>query len=184
MINNETVLASRYAQAFFNEFGSFFMPEHLTALMHARSYFQQHTSICSLLKIPLIDDEIKIRALDTILIDQYHLPAQIEQLIRLLVHTKRAFLIVQVLRQLHVLYQIKAGIEVFKITSTTELTDEQKRTLIIFLQNKTGHTIQYEYKIDPSLIAGIRMMSDTHLWEYSVAQQLSHAEHEMKKILG
>lgn len=167
-----SLLAKKYAQAFFNLHKNSINENDLNKLTQIVDFFKKNKRLIALLKVPHINEKDKIAALQDILINQYKLPVQFLELITVLVQQKRAWYIPEVLLQLNELYQKHALIESFVITSSHQLDENQLSFLQKFLKKITGHTIIYRYTIDPSLIAGIRMKSNHLLWEYSIAQQL------------
>ncbi len=167
-------LAKRYAQAFLNLFS--LLPEYIEKINASISYFSNHAELFSLLKVPLLDPRLKVNALEDCLISRFALPSEFKQLIQLLVKQKRSYLIADVLKQIVEIYQSRQGIELFTISSCPELGSLQQKTITDFLNDKTHHTIVCQMKLDKNLIAGIRMQSGEHLWEYSVKQQLARIQ--------
>lgn len=101
-----------------------------------------------------------------------HLPASFNRLIFLLSEDKRLTLLPNVIQKIADLYRERAGIMVWSIKSSHELTQKMRTALQEFLARATGCVIMGEYALDADLIAGIRMRSDTLLWEYSIDKQL------------
>ena len=64
----------------------------------------------------------------------------------------------------------------FSVLSAHDLDKKELTTIQHFLEEKTKKTIIYNHKINKDLIAGIRLLSNTLLWEHSIAQQLRDAE--------
>lgn len=164
-------LAKRYARAFLNLFP--LEMHHVDRINEAITFFSENSELFSLLKVPLLDARLKQNALDECLLVRVQLPPSFGQLTRVLVEQKRSYLIADVLRQIVALYQKRQGIELFKISVFPALTNSQEQVVTHFLQKKTGHAITCCLETDEHLIAGIRMQSDEHLWEYSVQQQLA-----------
>jgi len=174
MMESRFFLAKRYAQAFLNLFALQY--GHIEKINAAISYFADHAELFSLLKVPLLDPRLKINALEDCLISRFGLPSEFKQLIELLVKQKRSYLIADVLKQVIQMYQSRQGIELFTISSCPELGQLQEKRITDFLNDKTHHTIMCHMKLDKDLIAGIRMQSNEHLWEYSVKQQLARIQ--------
>jgi F-type H+-transporting ATPase subunit delta len=170
MINNQLIIAKRYAHAFLNVFSLSFAD--VQKLNNAINFLQQHPEIATFLKIPLLDPQIKLEALKESVIKKFDLPASFDLIVELLIHKKRSELLLQVLEQIKKDYQDQQNIKLFTISSSTELADEQKKVLEQYLISTTDATIDARYTIDKKLIAGIRMQSDELQWEYSIAKQL------------
>ena len=60
-----------------------------------------------------------------------------------------------------------------KISSSHDITQQDLDAIERFLVNQTGLSIIYTYAIDKKLIAGIRLQSNTLLWECSINKQLT-----------
>lgn len=166
------VLARKYAQAFFNVYGSVLTPEHYTALQQAAYWFKNHTLFLFFLKLAHITPEHKQNALMHVCTDIFAMPVQFTKLITLLVDHKRSFLIKKVIQALIELYQKAHNIEKFTIESSHPLRPEQCEAIVQFLTEQSGKIIHYTTRVNPELIAGIRAESDEHLWERSIRQKL------------
>jgi F-type H+-transporting ATPase subunit delta len=170
MINNQLIIAKRYARAFLNVYSM--TDFELKKLQEAIDFLTQHPEIGVFLKIPLLAPEIKRDALKQSIVEKFDLPKSFELIIEVLVRKKRSELLLLVLEQIRNSYQEQRNIQLFTIASSSALTDEQKKILEQYLVNATGATITTNFEVDKKLIAGIRMSSDELQWEYSIAQQL------------
>lgn len=170
MINNQLIIAKRYAHAFLNVFS--LSSVDLKKLKSAIEFLKQHPEITTFLKIPLLDPRIKCEALKETLVKNFELPSAFDAIIDLLVQKKRSELLLLVLEQIKCDYQEQHAIQQFSISSSAELSPEQKKVLENYLTAATGATIITDYDIDRLLIAGIRMQSEELQWEYSIAKQL------------
>jgi F0F1-type ATP synthase delta subunit len=74
------------------------------------------------------------------------------------------------------LFKERAGIHDFVIKSAVALSQQEKDQIEKFLARKTGQDNIYTYHVDTRLIAGVRLRSQTLLWEHSIAQQLRQLE--------
>ena len=61
------------------------------------------------------------------------------------------------------------------------LSMNDKEQIEQFLVRATGHTNIYKYKVDNALIAGVRLQSETLLWEHSIAKQLRQLEISLER---
>lgn len=170
MINNQLLIATRYAQAFLNLFS--LTDSDLENMEQAIDFLKQHPEIFTFLKIPLLDPQIKRDALEESVIEKFELPKSFEKMVEVLIAKKRSELLLLVLEQIRTLYQEQHDIQMFQISSSSELTDTQKKVLEDYLSDATHATIETAYDVDTHLIAGIRMQSDELQWEYSIAKQL------------
>jgi ATP synthase F1 delta subunit len=164
-------LARRYAQAFLNVYGSELTPAIRGRLRELHRFLSMQNSILFFLTIPTIDDEVKLRGL-AFLCEKFELPDSVKKSMFLLLASKRAILLEQMVGFIDILYNKEHAISSFSISSACPLSHTDKEFLVSFLKAHTGDDVLYTYVIDKSLIAGIRMCSDTHLWEHSIARQL------------
>lgn len=166
------MLAKKYAQAFFNVFGSKITEKKSNNVEDAYLFLSKNKDKLFYLGVPHVPAEIKIDVLHKILIDGHKLPTVFEKLIKLLVRDKRAPLIRLVLKQLVALYRQKHNIVFFEITSSHPLTQDQLDNVEQFLARETGCDIIYKYEVDNRLIAGLRLQSNLFVWEYSIRKHL------------
>lgn len=178
-MNNEHMIAKRYATAFLNLFP--FSADILEQIKEAVVFLDQHDEVFLMLKIPLLDPSHKEQALENYLIHQFKLPDTFKKLISLLIHQKRSYLIKDVLRLLIELYEEKTKVEFFEIKSAVPLDDESTAIIQDFLTHKTHHTIITRKTLDERLIAGIRVQSSQHLWEYSIRKHLAAIQRELNE---
>lgn len=170
-MKKELLVAKRYAQAFSNVFP--ITLEDLARIKEAILFLDQHDEVFLMLKIPLLDAQIKTQALEDYLIRRFKLPDSFKKLIKVLVAEKRSYLLNGVLRFIAELFEEEKEIEFFEIASSSPLEGADVAILQEFLAKATQHTIVAKPVHDANLIAGIRMQSTQHLWEYSVRKQLA-----------
>jgi len=171
-MNGTQLLSRRYAQAFMHVYGKDIIESVFEKIRELVSFLLTHRKALFFLQLPHIPSDKKITILTELLVEQFKLPGSFEPLIKQLVDHKRSFLIAKILHQIAQLYMKEHNIEAFIFTSSHELTKAQLEEMKRYLADRLGKDIIYEYKIDKTLIAGIRLLSDTHIWEYSIAQQL------------
>lgn len=165
------MLAQKYAHAFINVFGSVISYDEVRYGGQAASYLYHHRRALFLLKISTLDDEVKRKGLRE-LCQKFKLPAAFETLIDLLLHDGRAYLFAAVLDVLVLTYRKVHAIAEFHVTSASVLKPDTRVFLEKFMNGKTTSTNFYTYDLNQSLIAGVRMQSDTLLWEYSIDKKL------------
>lgn len=172
MIGFESDIAKKYAQAFLNVFGPQLSREDFDNVCAAALFFKQNQELLFFLSWPIIEKNTKIKALNQAL-EAFKLHAPFNKLIDLLASQKRTYLIMLVLDKLCILFKERNNIMTFTISSSHQLDTRELEILKRFLANLTGQDIIYDYMVDKDLIAGIRMRSDTLLWEYSISKQLA-----------
>lgn len=167
-----TILARRYAQAFLNLFMDQLSMREYQKLQAMSEFIQSHrqtTFFLGLQSIPSHDKEKLL--LD--LIQKYNLPASLNNLVTTLIHHDRAGLLGKILDQICELYRKKNRILSFNIESSSILEPDQLDFIHKFLAYNTNSTIVSTAKINKELIAGLRLQSDTYLWEYSIRKQIN-----------
>lgn len=173
------MISKRYALAFLNIFP--LVPDNLEHIKQATAFLDQHDEVFLMLKIPLLDATKKAHALEDYLIGRFKLPETFKQLIAVLIAQKRSYMINDILRWMVELYEERAGIEFFKVSSGVPLDDIDIETITHFLAEKTNHTIITQQEHDDELIAGVRLQSTQHLWEYSICKQLAAVQRQLKE---
>lgn len=169
---NELVIAKKYAQAFLNVYADQMTYDDFFNVCSAAEFFSENKKLLFFLSWPVVATTTKEEALYKILA-QCKLSGPFKKLVAILVLHKRTFLIKDVLKQLCILYKKSNNIAAFTISSSHRLHDEEIKMLQEFLANITKHAIIYTYSIDKDLIAGIRLQSETFLWEHSIRKQLA-----------
>jgi F-type H+-transporting ATPase subunit delta len=169
MTASERILSHRYATAFIAVCPISY--EDFLFIKKASKYFKKHTQLVYFLSLPTMDKKQKKELMHT-LFAQLKLPHCFNDLLSLLVEQKRAKLIADVLYYIVQLYQEKNNIMEFSIESSCALDKKKLDAIQQFLAHRTGNDIIYTYRENKNLIAGIRLQSDTLLWEYSVRKKL------------
>jgi len=167
------IVAKRYAQAFINIFLDTLSLQDYDNMQRASTSINKQ--VLFFLRLSALDYSVKKNALYT-LSKRFKLPLSVQNLLHVLLRDNRAFLICDVLRYVCSLYRRYKHILEFAIISSHPLTKDEIEVIKHFLAQMTGQDIMYVYKIDKELIAGIRLQSDTFLWEYSICQRLNEAK--------
>jgi ATP synthase F1 delta subunit len=162
----------KYAEAFLRVFGRHLTYADITKMEAAYRSLSSRKHILFFLQLPHLDNPTKSSMIEDLLA-HLMMPAIFLQLFMLLVNDNRVFYIPHVLFFIIQLYKRSHAIESFAIMSTHDLNAQQKERIKYFLSSRTGSSIMCSYAIDKSLIAGIRMQSSEHMWEYSVRKQLA-----------
>lgn len=171
MINTLFLLARKYAQAYYQTLGHSFTYEDYEHVRIFERFISSRERSLVLLSVPALTDHEKREALER-LSDLYALPVSLHALWALLVAHKRIFLIPHCLKELAMLFEQAHGIERFVIMSSHELDEEGLALIKAYLGDATKKTIKETVVIDKRLVAGIRLQSNNHIWEYSVRKQL------------
>jgi ATP synthase F1 delta subunit len=171
MMPTSRILARRYAQAFVHVFGDTIDIHLIERFRQAADYLTAHKKIMIFLALPCVDDTYKRAMLDRVCKHLQISPATYK-LVALLLKHKRSWLLAEVLYAVaEQLYKAR-GVEFFTIESFPELDQEQLQKVEHDLAAMTKRTILYRYRINPTLIAGMRAQSRSYLYERSIAGQL------------
>lgn len=166
-----SLIARRYAQACMSVFGGTITEQEVQAFPVIADILEKYRSLLIFVGIPSTQE----RSMNQI----YELfkfagctsqPCQ--RLIDLLVADKRMILLPQILKIWHELFLSSRGIMHFTIESAVPLTENECERYVRFLRNKLSQEVQYTLKVNPELIAGIKMYSNTWGFEHSIQQRL------------
>jgi len=167
----QAVIARKYAKAYMRVFGPELALSDYKVLDQLYGFMGQNRRIPFFLALHSIDAAIKMRELQK-LFEKFEAPESLNRLVKVLLADDRCGLLVQVIKQVILLYEQQRGLESFVVASSHELDEKEVVEIQQFLEETTGLDILCNYKIDKALIAGLRLQSDTHLWEYSVRKHL------------
>ena len=165
------ILTKKYAYAFINTFESQLSHHDIENISLAADFLKNHRRAVFLLKVPKLDQEIKKRGLKEFAA-RFKLAESIRHLQELLFKHGRAHLFAAVMREIVSCYRQRNNIMVFNVASSGTLSEKNRVVIEQFMQRKTVGDHIYRYALDQSLIAGVRIQSDTLLWEYSIDKQL------------
>lgn len=167
----EALLARRYALALLRVCGDQFSHDDLLAMQRAVEFFKSHAPALYFLRLPDLPVHAKNEIVQK-LFETVKLPHCFHQLAALLSQHKRPGLIAPILTLVLELYKEQHGIMDVRIESSSALDAAQLKIIQAFLAQMSAKTINYTHRVDPDLIAGIRLQSSSVLWEYSVRKKL------------
>ena len=176
---SQSPVARKYAQAYLNIFGDQHSFQDFCSLWRASQFLSEHHSLLFYLSLPMIQEVDKKRFID-LFFEKFHLFDSLKQLFYLLLKNKHIFLAIDVLQDIYSLYKIQHKISELKISSSSDLSEEKIEEIKKFFIHVSGldHVVVH-CSINQSLIAGIRLQSETYLWEYSIARQLNKIKQEL-----
>jgi F-type H+-transporting ATPase subunit delta len=171
MKNELSILARRYAQACMSVFGATLTEQEMQAFPVVADILKEHRSLLIFVSIP----SSQVRSMNQIhelfrVAGCASLPCQ--QLIDLLVADKRMILLPQILEAWYELFLSSRGIMHFTIESAVPLNEAEREMCVDFLRKRLNQEIQYTLKVNPELIAGIKMYSNIWGFEHSIQQRL------------
>lgn len=164
-------IAKKYAQAFWNVFPKSCPVGTIAKIEAAQKFLQTHKRTLFFLQLPQFSREKK-ESMVADLVGHFHLPSVFSPLLLLLTTHNRAFYIPDVLWFIIQLYKERTHSVDFSLISAQHLEEKQVESIKQFLGHLTKKNIIATPIIDPSLIAGIRLQSNHHIWEYSVRKHI------------
>ena len=168
----ESVIPKKYATAFLNLYIEKLAPDFIKRLDKLIELMRGRHEALFYVKLSCIDDTIKKDILNK-LFERFELEKEFRQLINVLAEHKRLFMMYQVLISMRQLYKQRKNIIECTITSSHTLSPQMLEHVQQFFEKKSGNKqVLYNSYKDKALIAGIRIQSDTFLWEHSIAKQL------------
>lgn len=176
-----SVIAKRYAVAYLNIFLHKLNDQDLFKIKTAYDFLIAHDQIFFLLTLPNISLSDKTNLIDLFL-EKFNLSFDLKKIFLLLVKDNRISLLKDVFKIIIDLYQIRKNIIIFDISSSDPLDKNDMDIIMKFLYKNTNNDILPIYRIDKSLIAGIKLQSDSFLWECSIRKQLASTKKLLYKL--
>ena len=173
-------LSKKYALAYIHVFEKDIDSSVLDSFEKAYAFLSDHKNMLFLLSLYETTKEEKQKIV-TKFINFFAFPESLHKLIDLLLHNKDLCLLADVLRDMYCFYKKEQGIEDLEISSSCPISAEKESTLHDFFAKLSDKKYRVKIKQDANLIAGIRMQSDTLLWEHSVAKKMKKLRFELLK---
>lgn len=168
---SKELLSLKYARAFTNIHSDKITYDDLSNIENLIKFLKEEKRLFFYLRLSFIEEEIRILVFNKLL-EKFKLKEIFQDLFILLMDQNRVSLLIHILEHTVKIIKNKLGIIQFTFYISHELKKEYINTIEKFLENKTGKKIIYKKIIDPSLIAGLKLINDNYLWEYSIKQQL------------
>ncbi|MDQ0360593.1 F0F1 ATP synthase subunit delta [Breznakia pachnodae] len=141
----------------------------------------ENKDLAKVLKHPKVDKDERKRLLDEIF---KGIDPLVMNFLKLLVDRNRFQSIHDIKRYFTRLYNEYNGIEVAYIYSATKLSNEDLDAIVKMLETKRQKKIEYETRIDASLIAGIRIKVADEVLDNTIENQLNRMKDKVaKKVL-
>lgn len=130
---------------------------------------------------PVLEPEAKKAALVTLFADQ--LTPSMQNLLKLLADRQRISALDAVLLRFLELYRTLRNITLAKVTSATELTEEQQAQLNQKVQAITGsQAVEFDLSVDPSLIGGFIVSMGSQVIDASLSGQVRRLGLALAKV--
>lgn len=168
---SQSLVARQYGKAYILEFYDQLSLEDINHIKNAVWFFRRNHNFMSLVSVVTTMKETKQHLIDEIF-SHFKLHETLKKIVVALVRHKRLLYFPHVLQDIYCLYLKKASMLHVDISSAQSLELSEINKLEAFFAKHSGKKIISSFKIDPSLIAGIKMQSDLFLWQYSIASKL------------
>lgn len=170
MIMYEYKLARKYAEAFLNTYQQELSVHDLKNIEKLGSDLKKKAYLHTYLNVPL-GANYKNKCFEKVF-NHYSIAQCFYGLTNLLIAHHRTYLFADALICIVKLFYLRMGYVNFTISSSHELDSSMVEQIHAFIKQLTGKKVLSKLKIDPSLIAGIRMSSENMVWENSIKKKL------------
>lgn len=170
-------LISRYSKAYYTLYKDEITFKSRNALLSISKSLDKAKNFLIFISNTLKNhDDLKVSILNNFF-KSHDLNLPFEALIRLLLNHNRLVLLSEILKKIVLFYDLQHDIVEFKITTSSDISDNLKMEISSFLSKMTKKTIIPCYNIDSSLIAGFRAQSKDFLYENSLRKKLQTLTH-------
>lgn len=141
--------------------------------------YRDNPDLGKLLSAPTVSKQEKLEVLNTLFAGD--LSETMQHFLQILVQHRMAGKIPEIFDDYTKLYNKAHGIERVKVTSASPLEDAQAQALKAMLEKKLGKTIELSLAVDPALIAGLRIETESRTLDNSYAARLSSMKEQLQK---
>jgi F-type H+-transporting ATPase subunit delta len=165
------IVSRKYAEAFLNIYMDSITDDIIVHLEELSTYLRSHKNALIFFGLHHISAEEKLRLFEKI--EMRIKPSSfIKKLFEALIKHNRVTLCPQIIDMICKLYRKRKNIMMFDIQASYPLGTAEISIIRKFLSHKTNTYITSTHSINKNLIAGLRLQSETFLWEYSIHKQL------------
>lgn len=164
-------LADKYAMAILNVYSTQLTFSDVEQIKKAAQFLKVHHHDLFFLSVPLIKRDAKEKWLK-LFCRRFSLGELIYKSIQLLLDHKRMYLLVSILNAIVYRYEKQHHIQNIMVKSSIALPETYRQAIAQFINRQSSDINRYQFIVDRSLIAGVRIQSDTLLWEYSINKML------------
>lgn len=166
-----TILSRKYAEAFLNLYMDSITDDMIIQLEELSDYLKSHKNALIFFGLHHISIEEKLRLFEKIE-TRIKPTLSIKKLFELLIKHNRVVLFPRIIDTICKLYRKRNNIMMFDIQTTHTLDAQEIAVIQQFLSHKTKKKITSTQQVNKDLIAGLRLQSETFLWEHSINKQL------------
>jgi ATP synthase F1 delta subunit len=147
------------------------------------TFLKQNKLFFVYLRIPSIPFQVKQEALNKFS-NFYDFCEPCRRLMFVLLKQGRIDFLDEIVSKILILYRIRKKIQLFKISTSHPLEEKEKERVIRFVKGLASGEVVCKFLVDAKIIAGMRIQSETFLWERSVAKQLRDVKRSIFKQVG
>ena len=173
-------LARKYARAFLRLFDEFSKEELFSTIDALAAIYEKHPLAFHTLELSSARIEDKCDGLHKIT-ESLNLQKPMTRLLDTMLRQKNLNLIPFLLPSLKEEYKKIHQHHDVVVTSAQELSTNHKRQLEGYLSKTLSGVLSFIYREDETLIAGIKVQTPTHYWEYSIARTIRMLEHGIRQ---
>lgn len=172
-------VAKRYARALFqaaihgNVVDS--VESDLAAL---NSLIANDKSVRDFFMSPYVAREEKIRIAGNLFSDR--ITALSMQVVRLMLEKRREAELPEIYGQYVALRRAHQGVQSVTVHSAMEMTEDQKKRLVTRLEEKSGKKIEAEFRVDPSVMGGIKVAYGDYMLDGSIRGSLNRMRDQLR----
>lgn len=174
----EGAIAKKYARAFIDVYSDVLTPSYLKRLEVLISFLDKNRFFQATLSIPTLSLDVKKKFIERVVKD-LSLSVYTKKLMLVLLSHGRIELIGRVLKKIILIYKQQNHEEYFTVSSSHLLLANEQDSVISFIKRRSSEKVNVSFIIDKTLIGGIRIKSDNHLWECSIKMRIQR----LKRVL-
>lgn len=176
MLEQLDLLAHKYACAYSRLYNHELDDVYISNLLALGHFLKKNSLFCVYLELPTISDDLKKQALSK-MTNYFHLSQAMHHLCAILLQHKRIDLLGQIVKKIIKYYYNQRQQEVFTVTTSHLIKLVEQEQVLLFIQGMMpGKKITINFGVNASLICGIKIKSDTLLWERSIAKKLKDTQ--------
>lgn len=175
-------VAKRYARALFNAAQQLDMVQSVEDDLSAiANLMKNDEKFRDFILSPRIGRDEKLKIAEKLFSDR--ITALTMQALRLLLEKRREAEFEQVREQYAILRRSEGNVLYAIVTSTEALIEDEKKRLTEKLEKQTGKRVETEYRVDKSLIGGIRVSYGNYVLDGSIKGSLRRLRDTLRRDL-
>jgi ATP synthase F1 delta subunit len=170
--HEDASLARRYALAFLHQRKIVISQEQIDHIISFVRFKYAHRDLFFFIRLQTISADLKKSIILDSFLKQFSVDQLLEPVVQLLAEHRRLALLAQVMLFVVYYYYEMNGIAKCIITSCHELNEQQITVIKQHFERMINKKLLIVHAVDKNLIAGMRISTQTFLYEYSIQRQL------------